>query len=83
MPSRTLTLFNLYYLFSVLQCNLISGLFIISNFNSFYQDLYRILWKVPKILRTSAFPRTPTSAFDKHSPLCERPLWTAAKLLEY
>ena len=41
-----------------------------SNFNSFYQDLYRILWKIPKILRTSAFPQTPypTSAFDTLSP---------------
>ena len=45
MPSRTLTLDDLYYLFSVLQCDLIAVLFVIScisNFNSFYQDLYRI-----------------------------------------
>ena len=41
----TLTLFNLYNTFSVLQCDLIAVLFIISsmsNFNS-YQDLHRIL----------------------------------------
>ena len=40
------TLFNLYYIFPVLQCVLIAVLFIIScmsNFNSFYQDVYRIL----------------------------------------
>ena len=43
MPSRTLTLFNLYYLFSVLQCDLIAVLFIMSfmsNFNSFFIKIY-------------------------------------------
>ena len=51
-----------------------------SNFNSFYQDLYRILWIIPKILRTSAFPQPPppppphppphpqTSAFETPLP---------------
>ena len=81
MPSRTWTLFNLYYLFSVLQCDLIAVLFIIScisNFNSFYKDLYRIFWKTPNILRTSSFPPSPrpqTPTLDKPLPLCVRPLW--------
>ena len=85
MPSRTLTLFNLYYIFSVLQCYLIAVLFIIiisrmSNFNSFYQDLYRILLKITSFLRTSAKPPppSPTSAFDKPP----QPLRTAPYLLE-
>ena len=79
IPSRTLTLFNLYYIFSVLQCNLISVLFIISNFNSFYQDLYPILWKIPKILRTSAFPQ-PLPHVRKR-PLLKHPLPLFADVL--
>ena len=41
-----------------------------SNFDSFYQDKHRFLRKIPKILRTSAFPQTPspTSAFDNPLP---------------
>ena len=62
MPSRTLNIFNLYYLFSVFQCDLIAVLFIIlscmSNINSFYQDLYQILWKITKILRPILAIRT-------------------------
>ena len=34
-----------------------------SNVNSFYQDLYRILWKIPKNFRKSAFPQAPPPLF--------------------
>ena len=52
MPSRTLTLFELYYLCSVLVSFDSSTVHYIMyvKFNSSYQDLYRILWKITKIL---------------------------------
>ena len=54
----------------------------------FYQDLYQILWKISKILRTSTFdiapnPRPQTSTFDNPSPFCGRPLWMAIGPLHF
>ena len=54
------------------------------KFEQFYQDLYRILWKIPKKIDRSHFPKPPpprlrTSAFefDKPLPLLRTSLWTA------
>ena len=77
MPSRTLTLFNLNYLFSVSQCNLISVLFIISLcqiLTVFIKIYIEFCGKSPKLCGRPNFPTPPprpqTSAIDKHpSPL--------------
>ena len=77
-----LTLFNLHYLFSALQCNLISVLFIISLcqiLTVFIKIYIEFCGKSPKFCRRPHFskPSPPRSLLTNTPPLlCGRPLWT-------
>ena len=79
MPSRTFTLFNLYCLFSVLQCDLKAVLFIIScmsNFNSFYQSSIFISNFVENHQNFADVRISPSPPPLPQTSLCGRPLWT-------